>query len=227
MWPSTPIRSIRGSSSKIGEEAPRSHDTRADVPAGDGKPCSNLSILTSTKSTLGPTPVSRAPSAHCCPTNGVRRTSRKPRRDSFGASLQAAMTSSSVTSPKQLVLAHHEGGDVRSPSAACTAAVKRPELQLPRDQQRQHAFPSRPAETLATLRGADEQLSGRTPQEGYRPEDAGNLSRANVDPQDSRHRLPPSSPKIDQTSPCLSGMDDEDWLEVKSPIKSFHQKDDR
>lgn len=220
---STPIRSRRSSDTAVetklvyddnGGEGSRSHDTSANAPRGDSKPFSNLSIITSEQSTSGATALSLAPNAHCCPANGARSASRKPRRDSFSASLRAAMNTSSATTPKQLFQTHREGGDGRSPSAATAAAVKGPELTLPRDQQRHNVFPKRSTITLATLRGTDGQRSGRTPQGGSRPEDLNPITRAIADDNVPRHRLPPSCLVVDQTSPCSSGMDDEEWLKV-------------
>lgn len=213
MWPSTPIRSSR--SSGTGEEASRSHDTTADVPRNDGKPYSTLSILTSTKSTSGTTPPSLSPNAHCSLTNGVRSAFREQRRDSFSASLQAAMNTSRVTTPKQLFQTRHEGGGDKSPSEATAAAVKGAELKLPRDQQRRSVFPSRPTITVATLRGTGAQFSSRILRKTSRPENiVSKMSRATADAKVSRHRLSPSSLEVDQTSPCSSEMDDEEWQKV-------------
>lgn len=203
-----------------GGEASRSHDTTttADVTRDDDKTCSTLSSLTSAKSTSGAAVLSQAPNACCRPTNGRRSTTRKPRRDSFSASLQAAINTSSVTDPKQLFQTHREGGDDRSSSAA-TAATKGPQLQLPRDQQRCGVSTNGPTIKLATLRGTEEQLSGRTLQEGSRPEEVSKQTRATAEAEESRHRQPPSCLEVDQMPPCSSWMNDEEWLQVCLPTQ--------
>lgn len=214
MWQSTPTRSRR-TSHKVktalvpdNREETSRHDTTAGVTRDDNKSCSTLSIDTSAKSTSGTAALSRAPNAHCCP------ASRKPRRDSFGASLQAAINTSSATIPKQLFQTHHGGGDDRSSSGATMAAVNGPQLQLPRSQQRHGAFSGRPTTTLATLRRADQHISDQILQEGFRPEGVHKLTRATAEAKQSQHRQPPSCLEVDQTSTCSSWMNDEEWLKV-------------
>ena len=219
----TPVRSRRGSDTAVeaklghdnGEEGSRSHEASTNVPRGDGKPCSDLSILTSLPSSSGAKDLSRAPNAHCCPTNGVRTNeTRKPRRDSFSASLQAARKTSSLTTARQLFRTRHAGGDDRSRPASTTHAVNGPELQLPRDQQRHSVFLNMPTTAFATLLKTNEQLPRRTLQEGSPSEEGVTTTRANTDAKEPRHRLPPPCLETDQTSPCSSGMDDEEWLKV-------------
>lgn len=216
MW-STPIGSGRVSDNvetklahDSGKEASWSHDTTADVTRDDDRPRGTLSMITSPKSTSGAAALSPAPNAHCRPKNGELSTYRKPRRDSFGASLQAAMNTPSVTIPKQFFHAHHEGGDGRSSSASTTTASKGP--QLPRDQQR-NVLVSRPTPTLAALRGTDELPPGQTLQGGSRPEDAIKDTRATAEVKDSHYRPPPCV-EVGQASPCSNWMNDEEWLKV-------------
>lgn len=198
-----------------GEHVSRSHGTTSvDGTKYDDKPCRILSTLTAANSTSDEDALSRAPNAYCCPTNGVQSTSRKPRRDSFSASLQAAINKSSLTLPTQLSQTHREGSDGRSSSAATTAAAKGPQLQLPRNQHRNSAFTNSPTITMATLRGADEQLSGRIHQKGFRPGQANRLTGAIAKTKESQeHRQLPSYVEVNQTS-CSSWMNDEEWLQV-------------
>lgn len=226
-WPFMPSRSRRcrpnhllgGKFPKIsrkgsGEEASRSNDTTAGVTRDDDKPCSTVSILIPVKSTTGAAALSGSPNAHCCSKSEVQSTSRKPRRDSFSASLQAAINTSSTAVPKQLFQTHHEGGEDSHSSAATAAAVKRPQLQLPGDQQRCSVFANRPTTALTALRGPDGQLSCRIFQEGSRSEDVNKRTRATAVAKESQHPKPPPCLEIDHTSPCSSWMNDEEWLQV-------------
>lgn len=208
------------------EQATRGYDSPAagglkakeKVERTDDELCGALPTLASVNSTAIASALYRAPGGHSRLTSGATSCSNKPRRDSFGASLQAAIKTSSLSLPRPLVLTHRREGDNGGSSIpAATTASKGPRLELPKSKERRRVLTNRPQITLAELPGTTKRVDGRpleeSPQSKYTEKAA---RRAATEAALSRHREHTVGLEFDQKSPCPDWMNDDDWQQVRN-----------
>lgn len=176
-----------------------------------------LPTLASVKSTVKAAALYQASGRYSRPMSGATSCSHKPRRDSFGASLQAAIKTSSLSLPRPLVLTHRrEGDNGGSPIVAATTTANGPRLQLPRSQERRRVLDNRPQITLAELLGTRKRVDDRPLQESPHSKDTEKSARwMATEAALSRHREHTVGLEFGRKSSCPEWMNDEDWQQVR------------
>ncbi|CAM9775146.1 unnamed protein product, partial [Ectocarpus sp. 12 AP-2014] len=129
---------------------------------------------------------------------------RKPRRDSFGASLQAAINASPLSIPRpplQTLPRHGEDDGVTHPAAAATGAEHEPQHHPPAVRKKYDTYVDMPAISLTTP-GTCEKVAGRQ---------HGGCAKG---VETSQHRKPSMHQNFGRMSSCSDWVHDDEWLEV-------------
>ncbi|CAM9447520.1 unnamed protein product [Ectocarpus fasciculatus] len=129
---------------------------------------------------------------------------RKPRRDSFGASLQAAIKASPLSVPRpplQTLPRHGEDDGGTHASAAASGVAHEPRLHPPAARQKYNTYVDMPAISL-TAPGTCEQVAGR--QQGG----------CTTGVETSHRRKHSMRRNVGRTSSCSDWVHDDEWLEV-------------
>ncbi|CAM9203302.1 unnamed protein product, partial [Hapterophycus canaliculatus] len=206
------------------EEAPEMNGTASPVPGNSAGARGKLSSIDTKLHDALPSLAQKENRAFC-PTRSGKDCSRKPRRDSFSASLQAAQKASSSSVPRPRLQSLRdicEGGKGASPTYTTKAVGQGLRLTLPVVQQRYGVVSNRPAISLAaspvsSKQADDLEIRGR---------------RAHS--EDSRNVGPPraaASPPREQANPLMrlemagtmlspEWIHDEDWLQVSDDESS-------
>jgi len=167
-------------------KASRMRDMSADGLRNDRKSCSTISTTSEpARDVASTTATSQASDARRYSTCNARSSPHRPRRDSFGASLQAAISTSSLSIPRPLVFqGHAEEGSSQS------------------------SHTSRFAKESVT----DEQVVRQKLREGTRLEHKG--TREALGTKLPQRLKPPSRLEVDHAAPGSDWMNDEEWLQV-------------
>lgn len=197
-------------------DAPAAGALKVEGGRTDHETRSSFRALTSVKNTAVAAVRPQAPGGCCRSTSGATSYSHKPRRDSFGASLQAAIKMSPLSIPRPLFQTHREESDGGPPIAAAAAAAKGPPLEPPWGQQRGRVMANRPEISPTARPGTSGQVAGRslqgTPSKGSNG--AEKVVQAVTGTERSHHREVSVGLEFDQKPPCPDWMNDEEWQQV-------------
>lgn len=184
-------RNIGDMEGKLAQEqrgkASRMREKSTEGLRSDHKSCSVIPILDPAKDVAAATAPSQVPNTRCYSTCDVRSSPHRPRRDSFGASLQAAITASSLSIPKPLVFQSHVEERTGRPSNAMG---------------------------LAKGSETDERVPRQKLREGTRLEHKEKGTRQAPGTQLPQNLKPPSRLEVDHAASGSDWMNDEEWLQV-------------